>query len=196
MIFSTRQPKNPSSKRTKRLIESQQIAEKRREKTKKYQHAKKQRSTALAKNALVKAETSALDDPHTSQAYDLWNAQDERKGFLQSNILFLVFQDLHFLFKEKVQALVGPALASYTDQVIQKYQWKVPKHIIKKPTKLPAIETPLPGTSYNPTYDDHQVNDQFFLLIMFTFPNHRIYFVKLLMLKSKNWSKKLNFRNN
>jgi len=47
-------------------------------------------------------------------------------------------------------------MASYMDQIYQTYDWKVPKHIIKKPSKLPAIEKPLPGTSYNPTYDDHQ----------------------------------------
>jgi len=58
--------------------------------------------------------------------------------------------------KEKVRSLVGPAVASYTEQIYQTYDWKVPKHIIKKPSKLPAIEKPLPGTSYNPTYDDHQ----------------------------------------
>jgi hypothetical protein len=49
-------------------------------------------------------------------------------------------------------------MASYMDQIYQTYDWKVPNHITKKPSKLPAIEKPLPGTSYNPTYDDHQVN--------------------------------------
>jgi len=47
-------------------------------------------------------------------------------------------------------------MASYVDQIYQTYDWKVPNHIVKKPSKLPAIEKPLPGTSYNPTYDDHQ----------------------------------------
>jgi len=47
-------------------------------------------------------------------------------------------------------------MASFMDQVYQTYDWKVPNHIIKKPSKLPAIEKPLPGVSYNPTYDDHQ----------------------------------------
>jgi len=47
-------------------------------------------------------------------------------------------------------------VASYIDQVFQTYDWKVPSHITNKPTKLTAIENPLPGTSYNPTYDDHQ----------------------------------------
>ena len=61
----------------------------------------------------------------------------------------------HYL--EKVRASVGPAMAAYVEQVYQTYDWKVPKHIIKHPSKLPAITTPLPGTSYNPTYDDHQV---------------------------------------
>jgi len=47
-------------------------------------------------------------------------------------------------------------MASYVDQIYQTYDWKVPNHIIKKPSKLPAVDKPLPGTSYNPTYDDHQ----------------------------------------
>lgn len=58
---------------------------------------------------------------------------------------------------EKTGSLVGPKLASYLEQVHQTYDWKVPSHIVKKPSKTPAIEKPLPGTSYNPTYDDHQV---------------------------------------
>ncbi|CAF4744791.1 unnamed protein product, partial [Rotaria magnacalcarata] len=57
----------------------------------------------------------------------------------------------------QTQSLVGPVLATYLDQVHQTYDWKVPSHIVKKPSKLPAIEKPLPGISYNPTYDDHQV---------------------------------------
>ena len=47
-------------------------------------------------------------------------------------------------------------MASFVEQVYQTYDWKVPKHIIKKPSKLPAIEKPLPGVSYNPAFDDHQ----------------------------------------
>jgi len=103
---------------------------------KKYQTAKKQRSEALQKNALDKADKSAFDDPQVSQGYDLWNTHNEKK--------------------EKVQLLVGPAMASYMDQIYQTYDWKVPSHITKKPSKLPTIDKPLPGTSYNPTYDDHQ----------------------------------------
>ncbi len=66
---------------------------------------------------------------------------------------------------EKVRSLVGPELAAYTDQIYQTYDWKVPNHIIKKPSKLPAIEKPLPGTSYNPTYDDHQVKNFIFNIL-------------------------------
>lgn len=33
---------------------------------------------------------------------------------------------------------------------------KLPKHHHKKPSLLPSIETPHPGQSYNPAYDDHQ----------------------------------------
>ena len=51
-------------------------------------------------------------------------------------------------------------MASYMEQIYQTYDWKVPRHITKKPSKLPAIDKPLPGTSYNPTYDDHQVKIQ------------------------------------
>lgn len=132
----SRQLKDPVSKQTKRLAEAQTFADKRRQAKKKYQHAESQRSKATTKNALEKVENATLDDPHVSQAYDLWNAQDEKKA--------------------KVRALVGTQLASYAEQVTNKYNWKTPKHIIKKPTKLPAIETPLPGMSYNPTYDAHQ----------------------------------------
>lgn len=79
----------------KRLIEAQNLTDKRRKATKKYQHAESQRSKAMAQNALAKVETAALDDPHVSQAYDLWNAQDEKKGIRKrnfskkENILFL-----------------------------------------------------------------------------------------------------------
>lgn len=132
----SRQLKDPSSKQMKRLIEAQDLTDRRRKATKKYQHAESQRSKASAKNALAKVENAALDDPHVSQAYDLWNAQDKKK--------------------KKVRDLVGSQLASYSEQVTNKFNWKAPKHIIKKPSKLPAIETPLPGMSYNPTYDDHQ----------------------------------------
>jgi len=58
--------------------------------------------------------------------------------------------------KEKLRSVVGPNMASFMEQVYQTYDWKVPKHITKKPTKLPAVERPLAGTSYNPTYNDHQ----------------------------------------
>jgi hypothetical protein len=68
--------------------------------------------------------------------------------------------NLFFCLIEDTLALVGPELAAYVDQVHQTYDWKVPRHITKKPTKLPAVERPLPGTSYNPTYDDHQVKDK------------------------------------
>jgi len=78
--FSARQPKNPSSKSTKRLVESQNLAQTRQAATKKYQHAIKQRTKALQKNALDKFESAVLDDPHVSQGYDLWNTHDEKKG--------------------------------------------------------------------------------------------------------------------
>jgi len=83
-----------------------------------------------------KANTKALDDPHSSVAYDLWNKKDAKK--------------------EKAKEIVGKNLAGFIDQVTKNYDWKVPKHIIKKPSELPAIEVPLPGTSYNPTYHEHQ----------------------------------------
>ncbi|CAF3499714.1 unnamed protein product [Rotaria sp. Silwood1] len=134
--IDSRQPKDPSSKSTKRLIESQKIIETRQATKKKYQTALKQRSEAFKKNALDKVEKLELDDPHVSQSYDLWNTQNKKK--------------------QKVQSFIGPELASYLDQVHQTYDWKVPNHIIKKPSKLPAIDKPLPGTSYNPSYDDHQ----------------------------------------
>ena len=51
-------------------------------------------------------------------------------------------------------------MASFVEQISQTYDWKVPTHIVKKPSKLSAVETPLPGTSYNPSYDDHQVRNQ------------------------------------
>ncbi|UJR09151.1 hypothetical protein I4U23_013399 [Adineta vaga] len=132
----SRQTRSLTSKSTKRLIESQKLADTRRSATKKYQTAVKQRSEALRKNALDEADKLEFHDPQVSQGYDLWNAQDEKK--------------------EKVRAAVGSNLASYMEQVYQTYDWKVPKHITKKPSKLPAIDKPLPGTSYNPTYDDHQ----------------------------------------
>ncbi len=80
MYSSARPAKNPSSKSTKRLIESQKVAQTRQAATKKYQHAVKQRTKALKKNALDKADKSALDDPNVSQGYDLWNERDEKKG--------------------------------------------------------------------------------------------------------------------
>lgn len=33
---------------------------------------------------------------------------------------------------------------------------KIPSSLYKKPSVLPAVEMPHPGTSYNPSYDDHQ----------------------------------------
>ncbi|CAF1103256.1 unnamed protein product, partial [Adineta ricciae] len=132
----SRQSRVSTSKSSKRLIESEKLTKTRRAATKKYQTAVKQRAEALQRNAIAKAEQLELIDPHVPQAYDLWNTQDEKK--------------------EKVRASVGPAMAAYVEQVYQTYDWKVPKHIIKHPSKLPAITTPLPGTSYNPTYDDHQ----------------------------------------
>jgi hypothetical protein len=69
-----------------------------------------------------------------------------------------LFEYFSIIFRiEKVRSLVGPAMASYVEQIYQTYDWKVPTHIVKKPSKLAAVEKPLPGTSYNPTYDDHQV---------------------------------------
>ena len=151
--FSSRQVKNPSSKSTKRLTESQKAAEQRRNTRKKYQNAIKQRSEALNKNALDRVEKLSLDDPHVSTDYDLWNTYDERKS--KNKVQFFI--SFLFYLLEEIRSLIGPELAAYTDQVYEKYDWKVPNHIIKKPSKLPPIEKPLPGTSYNPTYDDHQV---------------------------------------
>lgn len=93
--FSSRQAKNPASKSAKRLIESQELAHTRQAATKKYQHAVKQRSEALRKNALDKADTGALDDPNVSRGYDLWNIHDEKKGEKkndQSNFFELLLQ--------------------------------------------------------------------------------------------------------
>ena len=102
---------------------------------------------------MAKFDKLTADDPTVAPTYDLWNVQDEKKGMLDDLERLSTFRRV-----EKVRKLVGPELASYTEQVYQTYDWKVPSTIIKKPTKLPAIETPLPGTSYNPTYEDHQVN--------------------------------------
>ncbi|CAF2259494.1 unnamed protein product [Rotaria magnacalcarata] len=132
----SREPKDPSSKSSKRLVETEKTVEMRRAAKKKYQNAAKQRSEAKQKTALEKADKLELVDPHVSQVYDLWGTQKEKK--------------------QQTQSLVGPVLATYLDQVHQTYDWKVPTHIVKKPSKLPAIEKPLPGISYNPTYDDHQ----------------------------------------
>lgn len=78
--FRSREPKNPASKSTKRLVESQKLAETRQAGTRKYQHATQQRAEALRKNALEKAENAARDDPHVSEGYDLWNQSNAKKG--------------------------------------------------------------------------------------------------------------------
>jgi hypothetical protein len=98
-------------------------------------------------------------------------------------------------FIEKVRSLVGPKMASFVEQVYQTYDWKVPKHIVKKPSKLPAVDKPLPGTSYNPTYDDHQVKTSIFnyLFNKYFRINFRIYFEKLLMLNLKRNEKNPNY---
>jgi hypothetical protein len=88
----SRQTKNPSSKSTKRLVESQKLTQTRQVATKKYQHAIKQRTKALEKNALDKAESSALDDPNVSQGYDLWNVHDEKKEKVRSLVGLTVNQ--------------------------------------------------------------------------------------------------------
>jgi len=87
--IDSRQTKNPSSRSTKRLIESQKLAQTRSATTKKYQNAIKQRSEALQKTALDKADKSALDDPHVSQGYDLWNTSDEKKKKKFDHLLVL-----------------------------------------------------------------------------------------------------------
>ncbi|XP_043271711.1 ribosome biogenesis protein NOP53 [Venturia canescens] len=33
---------------------------------------------------------------------------------------------------------------------------KIPTSVLKKPSEIPALDVPHPGTSYNPSYDDHQ----------------------------------------
>lgn len=78
--FRSREPKNPASKSTKRLLESQKLVQTRRAATRKYQDATQQRAEALRKNALEKAENAGRDDPHVSQGYDLWNTTDAKKG--------------------------------------------------------------------------------------------------------------------
>jgi hypothetical protein len=163
IYLSSRQTRSSTSKSTKRLIESQTIAQTRRAATKKYQTAIKQRSQALEKNALDKAEKIELVDPQVSEGYDLWNTHDEKKG----NRSISFSSSFSACFIEKIRSAVGSNMASYMEQVYQTYDWKVPKHIIKKPTKLPAIDKPLPGTSYNPTYDDHQVKNKSNLFIYF-----------------------------
>ena len=80
MCLSSRQKRSATSKAAKRLLESQDFAHTRRAATKKYQTAVRQRSEALKKNALGKADELELDDPHVSQAYDLWNIHDAKKG--------------------------------------------------------------------------------------------------------------------
>jgi len=68
--------------------------------SKKYQNAQKQRSQALEKIIMDKANTKALDDPHSSVAYDLWNKKDAKK--------------------EKAKEIVGKNLAGFIDQVTKK----------------------------------------------------------------------------
>ena len=81
--FSSRAKKNAASKSTKRLIESQQIAEKRQAATKKYQHAVKQRSDADEKKVLDQIEKVTVEDRNVLPSYDLWNQQDAKKGTLK-----------------------------------------------------------------------------------------------------------------
>lgn len=93
MYCRSRRPKNPASKSTKRLIESQKLAETRQVATKKYQHATQQRAEALRRNAIQKAENAAVDDPNVSQGYDLWNHSDQKKGKDNHSIPSDTFQD-------------------------------------------------------------------------------------------------------
>lgn len=51
----------------------------RRAAKKKYQNAAQQRSEALKKNALDKADKLELVDPHVSQSYDLWDTKPDKK---------------------------------------------------------------------------------------------------------------------
>ena len=93
MYCRSHQPKNPASKSTKRLIESQKLAETRQVATKKYQHATQQRGEALRRNAIQKAENAGVDDPHVSQGYDLWNHSDQKKGNGNNSNSSDIFQD-------------------------------------------------------------------------------------------------------
>lgn len=42
------------------------------------------------------------------------------------------------------------------EEIIQKKKLKVPRYRYQKPSLLPSVEIPHPGSSYNPTYEDHQ----------------------------------------
>ena len=56
---------------TKRLVKSQEIAEKRRAKKKRYQQAIEHRQQADQKNVMEKVEKLAADDPNVAPTYDL-----------------------------------------------------------------------------------------------------------------------------
>ena len=79
-MFSAREKRDPKSKSTKRLAENQELAETRRAKKKKYQRASEQRAEAEEKRTMAKLDRLVADDPTVAPTYDLWSAQDEKKG--------------------------------------------------------------------------------------------------------------------
>jgi len=83
--MDSHQPKDLTSKKTKRLNDKRKQAHTKKLGTKKYQDSQKQRLQALEKTTIDKVNTDSLDDPHSSIAYDLWNKKDEKKEKSQRN---------------------------------------------------------------------------------------------------------------
>jgi nucleolar protein 53 len=103
-----------------------------------------QRKRAIAQNEAFKSEVK--DPSLRNKYYDLWDedkGEQKKGGHGKDEEEEEEDEDLNQLEADQVK-LIG------------RHPKKIPVRRFQKPSLLPSVELPHPGTSYNPSFEDHQ----------------------------------------
>lgn len=102
-----------------------------------------------SKGILKLKEREALRNRMLSKAA---SANRPKRGNVEDDI----WTHTNILLPETVTEWMSPDNIRHTINHLGMKKGKVSSSLRKKPSVLPAVEFPHPGTSYNPSYDDHQ----------------------------------------
>ncbi|XP_078000652.1 ribosome biogenesis protein NOP53-like [Glandiceps talaboti] len=82
--------------------------------------------------------------------------KEDEKQFLNENKMYDIWAKDDLLVAKEVNKETNVEANEHYLKVTKKVRKKLPTGYGVKPSARPAVEPPLPGVSYNPTYDDHQ----------------------------------------